>query len=51
MEMFYTLLTIISNKIMLKSSFIRKNDIEQGLDKPYTISIQYPSQDELDDLV
>lgn len=49
MNMFYTLLTIIlntSNKFLGK-----KKDIEEGLDTPYTISIQYPSQDELDELV
>ena len=47
--MFYTLLTIIlhaGNKFLGK-----KKDIEEGLDTPYTISIQYPSQDELDELV
>lgn len=44
--MFYTLLIILFKEILAK-----KNDIEEGLEHPLTIVIEYPSQDELDELV
>lgn len=44
--MLYTLLIILFKEILAK-----KNDIEQGLDNTLTIVIQYPSQDEVDELV
>lgn len=34
-----------------KEILTKKNDIEEGLEHPLTIVIEYPSQDELDKLV
>lgn len=49
MKMLYTLLTIISN--VGRKFLVKQKDIEEGFDTPYTISILYPTQDELDELV